>query len=81
MLAFFVVYDILVSNYDLQNLMFVLNSWQYFKIQFRIGQLQLISSKCCPALPEAWAQANAGAQCGALVDIYDEHTKNTHDFP
>ena len=47
----------LQSNYDLQNIMFVVNSWHYFKLQRRIGQLQLISSKCCPALPEAWAPA------------------------
>ena len=68
MLAFFVVHDIfVVSNYGLQNLRFVLNSWHYCKVQCRIGQLQLFfSSKYCPALPEAWAPAFAGAHAEPL---------------
>ena len=67
MLAFFDVYDIfLLLIYDLRNFMFVLNSWHYCKFQCQIGQLQLVSSKCCPALPEAWAPANAGTHTEPL---------------
>ena len=80
-LAFFVVYDgFLLSNYDLQNIMFVLSSWHHFNLQCRIGQLQLISSKCCPVLPEAWAQANAGAHAEPVYSnrttgmIFTAHT-------
>ena len=50
-LAFFVVYDLfLLSNYDLQNIMFVLNSWHYFKLnKCQIEQLQLNSLLPCPS--------------------------------
>ena len=49
-----VVYGVVLLSYHvLQNIMFIVNSWFYFKLQCRIGQPQLISSKCCPALPEA----------------------------
>ena len=42
--------------------MFVLNSGITLKFNAcQIGQLHLKLSKCCPALPEAWAPANAGA--------------------
>ena len=42
-----------MAYYDHQNVIFALNSWHYYKLECRIGQLQLISSKCCPAPPEA----------------------------
>ena len=34
----------------------------------QIGQLHLKWSKCCPALPEAWAPANAGAHAEPLYE-------------
>ena len=49
--------------------MFVLNSWHYFT-KYQIGQLHLNLSKCCPALPEAWAPANAGAHAEPLYSNY-----------
>ena len=37
----------------------------------QIGQIHLKWSKCCPALPEAWAPANAGAHAEPLyIYIY-----------
>ena len=47
----------LLSNYDLEDLQFVLIFRRYFKLQRRIGQLQHISSKCCPGLPDLRAPA------------------------
>ena len=35
----------------------------------QIGQLHLKWSKCCPALPEAWAPANAGAHAEPLYNL------------
>ena len=38
----------------------------------QIGQLHLMLSKCCPALSEAWAPANAGAHAEPLYYIVNQ---------
>ena len=48
--------------------MFVLNYWHYFKIMSNRTATTFSSSKCCSALPEAWAPARR-RPCGALVCI------------
>ena len=59
MLSFFVVYNFFYFVNDLQNLMFALNTWHYFKLQCRIGQSQHIS---CPTRSMGAGDAGAHAE-------------------
>ena len=123
MLAFFVYIFSFLRQSNLQNLMFVLSSWHYFKLQFfynynlfrrvlpfltqRMGAIEcqilifrssysyltlgislqfnnvesnsyncfpFSSSKCCSALPEAWAPAPMRSPCSNCRYVDNEYT-------